>query len=414
MSGSLTGGFQHEPTRVRETPLKAHIIPKLDHDIAADLGAVSAPTPRKRQTRNLVIGQLLLLAWSDLDAWLRYSRDRSAYTSLVRYHRGRISYDLVTWSVQTLVEAGLATERRSAPGACCAWQSRLRATGRLIADAPLQTVDYLEFRPVELIRLKDDAGMLVDYIDTPEMQARRQDIAEQNEAMRSIKLRLDGGGWTADAHGIYRCGTRVLLPIADQLHSVFNGDWRRGGRLYGPSWQGLSSTDRSRITLSGATTTEPDFESFHPTLLSAIAGVGWGGGDPYDVCGFERKLCKLGFNTLLNADSTHAAVLAIADASRRRGLDQPHSLAKRLVQAIAHRHPQFAGYWGKGVGLRLQRIDSQICLNVLRSIRRAGEVGLPVHDSFIVRRDASSLAQSVMADALGQTLREIRLGKVSV
>lgn len=402
-----------EKRRTRERALKPHITIDSEEDVAAQLEARPANTAKRREARNLVLAQLLMLAWTRPDAWLRYSRDRNAFAKLRRYNAGRLSYAGLMWSVDTLREAGLLVERRSAPGPLCAWQSRMRATATLLAASPITSIEQLQFRHPELIRLKNQDGELVNYDDKPSLRDRRHDITEQNEFMRRVKIGLNGGGWELDGRCIFRRGEQQFIPQSDQLYSVFNVDWRHGGRLYGPDWQSLSELDRTHLTLDDETTAEPDFKYMHPTLISALAGTGWGEGDPYLLPKFDRKLSKNAFNTLLNASSIRTAELAISDALQKRGLKQPRLTAKSLIEAVTARHPQFSEYWGSGVGLRLQRIDSDICLNVLRSLRRSGEVALPVHDSFIVRRSAVNLAEAAMAEALEQAIRKLRRGELT-
>src|SRR5262245_60598647 len=63
MTGTPRGGSERAITRPREMPLDPNIVARTDADLAACLGARPAKTSRQRRTRNLILGQLVLLAW---------------------------------------------------------------------------------------------------------------------------------------------------------------------------------------------------------------------------------------------------------------------------------------------------------------------------------------------------------------
>jgi hypothetical protein len=54
---------------------------------------------------------------------------------------------------------------------------------------------------------------------------------------------------------------------------------------------------------------------------------------------------------------------------------------------IEEKHTPIAEAFGSGAGLRLQRIESDLALEVISELMRKGVVALPVHDSFLVDRD---------------------------
>src|SRR5262245_13229854 len=124
MSGTPGGASERADVRSREMPLDPNLVARTDLDVAASCGVIPAETSRRRRTRNLVLGQLLLLSWIAPSGWLFYSRDRNVYATQRRYFGGTISYSLIDWAVATLCEAGLAIERRAAKGPHSQWRSR--------------------------------------------------------------------------------------------------------------------------------------------------------------------------------------------------------------------------------------------------------------------------------------------------
>lgn len=96
---------------------------------------------------------------------------------------------------------------------------------------------------------------------------------------------------------------------ARTVHRVFNNsDWEQGGRFNGAWWIGCPSPLRPFILIDGKRTVEVDYSGLHAAMLFAEAGEDIPA-DPYERCVVhtggpdERKLVKLTFNALLNADS---------------------------------------------------------------------------------------------------------------
>ena len=58
---------------------------------------------------------------------------------------------------------------------------------------------------------------------------------------------------------------------------------------------------------------------------------------------------------------------------------------------------------GEGMGLALQREDSQLALAVLGALANEKIVALPVHDSFIVKRRHGELLRTTMGDKFTNT-----------
>jgi hypothetical protein len=181
------------------------------------------------------------------------------------------------------------------------------------------------------------------------------------------------------------------LPKKIGGYRVFNGEWGLGGRLYGPFWLNLPKRRRAQLTIDGTCVVEHDFAQLHPRLLYAQLGVKLDG-DAYTVAGYEtnRREIKLGWNILLNAPSRRTAILALA---RELGGPAPQARSAEIVRAIERRHEPIRGALGSGLGLRLQRVDSDLMMSIEARCLREGIIALPVHDSLIARAvDTSSVA----------------------
>jgi len=120
-------------------------------------------------------------------------------------------------------------------------------------------------------------------------------------------------------------------------------------------------------------------------------------GDPYDIPNAERRLVKVAFNTLVNADTRVAAIRAIAD---KIGGEGAFAKAEALVREIETKHAPIADKFGSGAGRRLMRGDSDMTQYLLLRLIKRGIVALPVHDSYIVRQADKRALLEAMAKAL--------------
>jgi len=225
----------------------------------AQLAAAGLPSKggSKRQLcRRAIVANLICAQHSG--QWVSYARDRNAYTGRRRYDGAAYTYTHVRTVVDELEELGLIHHDRAWPGRV-GLRSRMRATQALIrAVGP---VDQLEYRPGEVIRLKDAAGRLVDYVDTPYTCGIRHEVAAVNEAFRSVNINLVSTDVTWNGIAVHVDGA-VVHPARVVGHRVFNGGWRFGGRLYGPFWQNLNKQRRLQLTLDGTRVVEHDFAQF--------------------------------------------------------------------------------------------------------------------------------------------------------
>ena len=72
--------------------------------------------------------------------------------------------------------------------------------------------------------------------------------------------------------------------------------------------------------------------------------------------------------------------------------------AQWLIDALIAKHAPIASLFFTGIGLRLQRLDSDISEGVMREMRRRGIVVLPVHDSFLAPASKAAELEAVMID----------------
>jgi hypothetical protein len=174
-------------------------------------------------------------------------------------------------------------------------------------------------------------------------------------------------------------------------------------------WEGAPKPWRKAILIDGETTTEPDFKSLHPRLLYARKGLTLDF-DPYTpiIRGepLWRPYGKVIFQKLINGHSGNRPLRCTA--VDRMGLPKGVPLGE-VEAAMRVMHGPIADQFGTGVGLELQRLDSDIAMDVVKTLAcDKGIVVLPVHDSFIVQ----ARHRETLREAMGAAFRAHVVGEV--
>lgn len=173
-----------------------------------------------------------------------------------------------------------------------------------------------------------------------------------------------------------------------------NGSFELGGRLYGGWWISSPKLLRQHITIAGNSTVELDYSGLAVRMLYHLEGIDYQS-DPYTINELEqyargqglsadhyRNSVKQLFQALLNTDS---------EGGRPQSIELEVSFGAKyrptqVIELIKAKHSALSKYFKSGVGLKLQRYDSDMALAVITNLRKAGILALPIHDSFIVQK----------------------------
>ncbi len=342
-----------------------------------------------------------------------YSRRAPHYTGMIRYYGQVYTRTYVLRAVDRLTMLGILHHDLAPSGPNTTWQSRFRLTSETVKK---RFDPEFVYEIGEVILLRDDDRRLIGYRDTAETRRMRFEVANCNEAI--------GGTSISIGHPqIVQIGPTLLVPNRDgssnvvsltqeKLHRIFcNGTFAYGGRFYRVWWQSVPKFMRATIVIGGSDTVELDYSQLHPRLLYAMAGAALVG-DAYTLNGWPRGIGKVAFNVLVNARSWHDATGAVAKAIQGDAPDMPSVIAwaqaADLVEAMKVRHKQVAAYFHSGVGVRLQRLDSEMALMTMLRLIRQGIVSLPVHDSFIVEHSYEDELREAMEHAYTVISRQAR------
>ena len=173
--------------------------------------------------------------------------------------------------------------------------------------------------------------------------------------------------------------------------------------------KGQSCTNFRIGPLKWGCSVELDYSNQHPSILYAQAGAT----RPADCySGVIRPKClsdgvkqedlrdavKAAFNAMLNSlKPLRQAPNGVSPS--RFGLTWAE-----LSQAIMSFHEPIAHHFYTGVGLRLQRLDSDIAEKVLLHFAQSGIAILPLHDSFLMHNGYEASLEPVMRSAFEEVV----------
>lgn len=365
------------------------------------LGLPSARTRDQQLVRGYVLGAAIDSGGRDPEQWLSYSRNHNYYANAARKRYWPVNnmYAGVVSSVDQLAGLGLIEHQKMPPGNLH-WQSRFRATPELLRLFAERNIPLM-LAPPERIQLRDKDGRLIEYGDTEQIRRWRRRLETFNEAASGLTVSLDGR--------VIREGEPLVTPknrigaSTVTMFRVFNRTFKMGGRFYGPWVQNIEKELRGRIQINGCPTDEPDYREHHTWLLYNALGRQMPA-EPFILGGWDRKIVKAAFYTLLNAESPIAARRAIAeDLGRGR---EGYAKAGKLIADLERKHSAVADQFGTGAGLWLMRKDSEITERILAKLIRGGDCALPIHDSYLVPRRIAEKTREIMAEECEKATRK--------
>ena len=202
-------------------------------------------------------------------------------------------------------------------------------------------------------------------------------------------------------------GKELLDLRRIQLVRIFSrGSLEKGGRFYRGWWQGIPSMHRPHIRINGKKTIEVDYSGMHLRMLYALCKVDFPyDKDPYDIGledwegkeDFRRKVIKKAFNAILNDEEGSYKLKAEDEKVLGLSNDEFH-------QKLKDTHPKIYEEIQSDIGLKLQKIDSDIAEEVLLQLTSLSIPCLPVHDSFIVSASNELLLIDLLKNAFRKHL----------
>jgi len=289
----------------------------------------------------------------------------------------------------------------------------------------LQPADILPDPDLPRVMLRDASNFWVKIDPTTEQTAWFQESVE-----------------ALDAHSHLLSKAHISLSDGSPMHPntwlyirKFKESFEHTGRLYAPftTWK---KEKRLGITFEGIKACSLDLSQLHPTLilrtqhgLEKEYGLFTGlNVDPYDMPDFfllPRAVHKTLINACFNAKSMNSAARALTNAHWRwdaedneydctifkgRRKREGHKCfpgnrqeAIKYIESFKSRHPQLADAVCSGVGLKLQKLDSDYMINVIRIANEIQVPVLPVHDEVVFPENQLEIMKYVFARAFSWT-----------
>ena len=398
------------------------------------------PNKHTESKREKALRVLLLDLWCSLKEdplqYIGIQLSSNAYQAGERYNKLHLKYGPIRECFKALVLAGYLVgypgfyDHKTGIGRV----TRIIATTKLRRrflktnwsnNIQLQRVDD----EVIILKGKDDKK-IIDYVDNKLTMRMRDDVERYNRFIEDVQLDVSIRDKEIPEN---------IYLHRKALYRVFNNSrFNQGGRFYGAWYQGYERWIRERITLDNKETVEIDFRGLHIILAYAMVGIDFhastGEDDPYLIKDLEysaedlykyRNLIKTTFLIMLNAKSENSAVKAVfskwKDNKEKSSVEKTeypenvsHGQIKKLMVWIKNTHQPIAKLFNSGIGLDMQFLDSEIANRVLMKMIDKEMPVLPIHDSFVCKKQDEKVLREIMIDSLHEQLKAMKLKPIEV
>lgn len=384
----------------------------------------------------------LYCSWrSDPTQYISFSRDKNRYGKYSRYASTTVGYRGIVILTNRLNKEGYidyvngVCYRNPVTGIPYAgYTTRMRTTKKLIRLIVRHKVklSMISRHPNEAVikfrTVKDENDLARDIknFQAPEdVKRSAKALIRYNDLLQKTYIDLDDELLThTDLKELKRYDKKFKKNVVEysidlskkRVYRVFsNEDWKQGGRIYGAWWHGCPKELRKYILINGEPVIELDFSAIHVLLLYAHLGDNFlnEGVDAYTIEGHVfRKAMKVVMMSAINAksdekaDGDTRAIMATWDTLIKKlnkerkeyGINSHDSLYE-MLEAIKERHQPIAEFLASGEGIKLQKEDSDIAIEIIKQHTKMNVPILSVHDSFIVPRYFEPFTRDIMNQA---------------
>ena len=393
-------------------------------------GGVFIPSEKDEFLKHLnsIISNLVVRYELDGKGCIYYQRGNKYYKQTDRVNPVRLKREMFVNVVDSLVRSRFIMHQRyvSYPDGT-KYSSRMRVDRKLLYRINEFTLRYYHITwdknvdPIQVNKIIEDSDgkeviELIDYQDTDYSKRIRSELFQYMELLKKHKFECYIGN---NPNKKYK-----NLPQTDfyQVRRIFREDWRQGGRFYSSFQNKILRDDRDNITIDGKETCESDFISNHFKILTSFKNQDLEF-EAYDIkdlrCKTGRKLVKQALIVIINTRCEDDAIQAMKyfvkgikiDLSRKKG---PRIFDKKqynefyqfyidkeicfynLMCKLKEKHHLIREYLFTGIGLTLQKFDSEIASRIINDFVSRGKVCLCLHDSFRVLKEDKELLSDLM------------------
>lgn len=355
-------------------------------------------------------------------AWIAYNATTGAYWDHPRWINGRS----LRQAVARLAEIGLLQSVKGQKGVA---KSVFRSGPQLLLLAEAcriesSDIDLRPTRPANLIILRNEDKEQIAYQPNAQTSDWSAQLVEYVRFMRQHTVTLDLRPCEetdfVQALNAKRRGEdsqpALVRPEFFRRYPcrIFsNASWEHGGRMYRTFWQEIPSEWRKRLRIDDQPTIELDYSALLPRMIyHQKLGIDYPAEqDPYRTDELTLYAIEQGLDPDHYRASLKTVLAALLNArASDKGLPGyecrrdflPRYTLKQVHGQLASMHPGLGQFFRTGIGLRMQRLDSDIALGVLGRLKDRGVLALAVHDSFIVK----ATEQALLYDAMRQVYRQ--------
>lgn len=389
-----------------------------------------------------------------IDSYVHYSRSHSGNKAYLG-----IGYDRLMNALEFLIDEKLINNFKVPPTTHTPIQSFFRATQKLIDLCGEKIIDgQIALRPdnwsVQCTIRKNWAESGGRYLpksrvqlSEPQFTACNSDIIAQNVFLQSHNIGLsleDSRLLSKEGPFIkYECSGRVVTlnmsKVCQRRVFVKNTNASKdyyGGRFYGGFWQSLSKNDRQLITFNGEPAgTEFDFKAIHVQIAHAALNLTMPDNPYWAEClaiekfstdQKKRKVCKKAMLITFNAKNMRSAAGALAtelidiqpeifgftkeacDSVTEEYRKPAVAMAKEIITAVITHNAPIKTLMCSDMGVRFQKIDSEIMAVSQKRCRDKGIPVLGIHDSFLAPESKNERAIEIFREELEIALNKLR------
>ena len=301
-------------------------------------------------------------------------------------------------------------------------QSTFQATVELVAWLDMagmvpSDLIRLEGRPALILRNNHKRDMPYDARDAA-VSTMVEGIRTYNKFLSQVELSLDLP--EAELEKMHTMPERTGDPRPPinfddkELCRIFNnGSFEQGGRFFRGWWIRAPKQYRDHILINGKPTVEKDYSGCFLRMLYHLEGKPFPE-DPYAIPAVKTSADEQGLDWKVVRTAIKRLTNIYLNASRKHeiryfpditcdlpiGLNRPeqiYALIREMHQPIAHN-------FRTGYGVKLMRLESDMCAYVLAKGVREQIPVLPIHDSFRVQSDKGDWLEQAMTEAYQERL----------
>ena len=250
-----------------------------------------------------------------------------------------------------------------------------------------------------------------EYDDTDATVAMQNQMFKYNALLNQTHIDIPTLKEPVILHKGNRIQVNHLKKVVERI--FYRGSFDYGGRLHGGFWQEVGSEWRSKIYMNGGATVEVDFSSYHIAMLYGLMGIKDLPKDCYTLGNFSlegytkknmRDLVKALALRLINADSEEAVINSLHMSYKTKSESLTKNDIKQVIKAFKEQHTPIQEYFCSDVGVKLMKLDGEICCQIVNEFTLRERPILSVHDSFIVHLEDTLLLKEQMDKAVSDVI----------